>query len=310
MATFLVVSLLGQNICYAALTLEGTFFEHGEKLITKQSVRVTLRIYDDEFCGTLLFEEKQEVTIGSEKSLLTFEKGEITVQKRTSGLTAETMWVEVESNGQVMTPRLNLAEIDTVNDLAGSSLSFAEASLRTAGESTLIISDNGVTLGGLLDMGSESIRLGTVTRSTWPGGGSFTETDPTVLSSVKDGVSWSEIIDIPPGFFDGVDNNSGGDITGVTAGTGLTGGGTSGNVTLNADIPFTLSGSRVGGVLHATNSYGYLNSAAAYAVHGTATSWNGTGVYGEANGASGGLGVYGYASSTFSTGVVAIVRRR
>lgn len=37
---------------------------------------------------------------------------------------------------------------------------------------------------------------------------------------------------------DDVDTNSGGDITGVTAGTGLTGGGTSGSVTVNADTSY------------------------------------------------------------------------
>jgi hypothetical protein len=64
--------------------------------------------------------------------------------------------------------------------------------------------------------------------------GITTETDPTITEpSVKDGVSWDELSGIPAGFADGVDNNSGGDITGVTAGTGLTGGGTSGTVALN-----------------------------------------------------------------------------
>ena len=145
-AIFLVTSLPEQNICLAAMTLEGTFFEQGERLSSKQTVKMTLRIYDDEFDGNLLFEENQEVTIGSEKSLLTFEKGEITVQKRTSELATENMWVEVESNGQVMTPRLNLSEIGTVNELVGSSISLSDVSLRTAGESALIIDNTGVTL--------------------------------------------------------------------------------------------------------------------------------------------------------------------
>jgi hypothetical protein len=35
---------------------------------------------------------------------------------------------------------------------------------------------------------------------------SYTETDPTVAASVKDGVSWSEVSDIPAGFADGIDN--------------------------------------------------------------------------------------------------------
>jgi len=35
------------------------------------------------------------------------------------------------------------------------------------------------------------------------------ETDPTVLTSVKDGVSWSELSGIPSGFADGVDDTGG-----------------------------------------------------------------------------------------------------
>ncbi|MFW5704442.1 MAG: hypothetical protein ACOCXG_01240 [Nanoarchaeota archaeon] len=36
---------------------------------------------------------------------------------------------------------------------------------------------------------------------------SMTETDPTVPANIKDGISWSEISDIPSGFADGVDNS-------------------------------------------------------------------------------------------------------
>jgi|GEM_PF-4612055 len=204
-AICLLISLSAQNFSHAALILDGQLFLDGEKLSAEKTVRMTLRIYDDEFAGQVLFEENQEVAVGSGKSLFTFEKGEITVEKRTSELTTENMWVEVEINDQDMTPRLNLAEIGTVKDLAGSSLRLVETSLRTGGESTLVISENGITLGGLLDMGSESIRLGTVTRNSWPdgGSGSFTEKDPTVKDSVKDGVSWGELSGVPSGFADG-----------------------------------------------------------------------------------------------------------
>lgn len=46
---------------------------------------------------------------------------------------------------------------------------------------------------------------------------------------------WAGITGKPAGFADDVDNDSGGDVTGVTAGTGLSGGGTSGAVSLAID---------------------------------------------------------------------------
>jgi hypothetical protein len=130
------------------------------------------------------------------------------------------------------------------------------------------------------------------------------ETDPTVPASLKDGVSWSEILNIPPGFADGVDNDSGGDIKGVTAGTGLSGGGTSDTVTLSVAIPLSLTGSLATGVINAFNN----NATTGYGLYGFAAGSNGLGVYGSTSGTSGygvegvaagssGRGVYGYASN-------------
>jgi len=83
------------------------------------------------------------------------------------------------------------------------------------------------------------------------------ETDPTVPGSIKDGIAWAEILEKPIGFADNIDNDSGGDITGVTAGTGITGGGSSGNVTVNLQVPINLSGNHTSGIIigrHTANS--------------------------------------------------------
>jgi hypothetical protein len=109
-----------------------------------------------------------------------------------------------------------------------------------------------------------------------------------------------------------------GTITGVTAGTGLTGGGTTGAITLNVDstkVPLlaaanTFSGSQtIDGVLTATSStsgvLGISNATAGqeYGVGGLSSSTNGYGVWGE-NPSTGGVAVYGLAGGTAGYGVL------
>ena len=168
---FLVTFFINPISGWSALLFEGQLFE-GERLITAgEKVAITLRLYDDETDGNLLFEENQEIEAGSRFSSITFEEGEVTVKKRFASVPAENLWVEVECDGCTMSPRLSLAELGSLNELTAENSSIKEAHLRTSGSATLVIDNNGVHLGATLDMAGKAIKLGGITRTTWPSGG-------------------------------------------------------------------------------------------------------------------------------------------
>ncbi|NPA25482.1 MAG: hypothetical protein GXO34_06620 [Deltaproteobacteria bacterium] len=169
MVLFIIVFFLpgtGQT----ALLLEGKFCKNGEPLNAGREASLTLRIFDDELAGRKLYEETQKIKTGAGLTKVTFGQGEITTRKRMSGIPADELWVEVEQDGEVLTPRLALGELGSLNELAAQEFSIQDAHLRTSGAATMVIDNSGIHLGGTLDMGGESIRLGGVSRTSWPSG--------------------------------------------------------------------------------------------------------------------------------------------
>jgi trimeric autotransporter adhesin len=110
------------------------------------------------------------------------------------------------------------------------------------------------------------------------------ELTPSPNAAFASSVPWTGVANKPAGFADDVDNDSGGDITSVAAGFGLTGGGTAGNVTLNANVAGNGSASTL-----ARSDHDHF-----------AQVWNGASSNGltVANASSTGVGVYGQALAT------------
>jgi len=115
---------------------------------------------------------------------------------------------------------------------------------------------------------------------------------------------WNNITGKPAGFADNIDNNSGGDITSVTAGTGLNGGSGSGNATLNVDVPLILTGnSLTNGTVFATNNNGGYGS---FAIKGANTIGSPTQGYLGVEGNTNFDGILALDNPSFEIGVLGV----
>jgi len=161
------------------------------------------------------------------------------------------------------------------------------------------------TPGALLDVNGASNLRSTLT--LFPNGAAPALT----LSGTAFSVANNGIITFAPGqTFPG---GGGGTITGVTAGTGLTGGGTSGNVTLNLDttkVPLLTAANTFSQPQTVTSTSGTSltvnsSSATARVIYGHATNTSAGPAYGILGGAEGadGVGVWGYSNGSAGYGV-------
>jgi trimeric autotransporter adhesin len=137
------------------------------------------------------------------------------------------------------------------------------------------------------------------------------ELTPTPGAVFSQRAPWAGLTGTPAGFADGVDNDSGGDVTSVAAGAGLTGGGAGGAVSLAVDLGGSGSASTVArsdhdhlGQIWNGNTTGLNFTVRNTAVDGvglaavaSAATGGGIGVYAQTN-AEGGAAVYAVSGSS------------
>ena len=238
---FTIMTLYSSTVFSAVpeiINYQGSLSDNGGNPINA-TVNITFTLYDDAVAGSSLWQETQAVTVTS---------GQFSVQFGADGgnplnpMIFENpafLGVQVDADAE-MAPRQALTavgyafrsktvESDTLNSLncaaneipkfiAGEWACAADDS--GAGDITGVTTSNGITGGGT----SGDVNVSADTNFLQRRVNSFCPAGQSIRAISATGTITCE-----------VDNDSGGDITGVNAGIGLTGGGTLGTVTINGD---------------------------------------------------------------------------
>ncbi len=218
MAAIVLLTMLAGSTLWsmpAYISYQGKLTDDMGDPVDSSGLNMQFRIYDNATSGTLLWEEQQTVAV--EDGIYNVLLGSVTSTYGSFDpalFSSDNRWFEVEVDSEVMTPRLQVTSVaysmqsgnaDTLDGLDASALDQAGHVADTGNPHSVTAAQTGAA---------------TVSDITWgnlsgiPGGfadgvdntGISSESDPTVLTSVKDGVSWGELTGIPGGFADGVDN--------------------------------------------------------------------------------------------------------
>ncbi len=203
-------------------------------------VNLSFAIYDRATGGTLIWQETH-TGVTADQGLVFVSLG--SVSPSTNGLdesvfTGDAMFLEVSVNGDVQSPRVPILSVpyavhaataDRLGTLAPGDVALANHN-HDSRYALINHNHDGVYAPVNHNHDTRYAALNHDHDSRY-----FTQTALSTAGTLNDTanpVDWTKLKGVPAGLADGVDNDSGGDITAVVAGSGLTGGATSGSATL------------------------------------------------------------------------------